>query len=196
MNKWKSASRNQLRNEQVMTSFQCSSIACDRYVPPPPPQHGRKSARRLQAILGLPCLPVHTHEHTGESQQENVKIIMLLIHESPRSSGVVGSIPGPDDHAQVSLSKIVKPQLLCIIGVKHFEHLVGGKARYEWKPIYHFIWVIIGMSYFHWLPVNFDPSVSNCIKNRHQCPKDITTWAREHFRKPKPVYIAPRYISG
>ena len=34
----------------------------------------------------------------------------------------------------------------------------------------------------------------HCIKNRHQCVKDITTWAQEHFRKPLSVNTVRRYI--
>ena len=34
----------------------------------------------------------------------------------------------------------------------------------------------------------------HCIKNRHQCVKDITTWAQEHFRKPLSVNTVCRYI--
>ena len=33
-----------------------------------------------------------------------------------------------------------------------------------------------------------------CIKNPHQCVKDITTWAQEHFRKPLSVTTVRRYI--
>ncbi|XP_061654971.1 zinc finger and SCAN domain-containing protein 2-like isoform X1 [Phyllopteryx taeniolatus] len=33
-----------------------------------------------------------------------------------------------------------------------------------------------------------------CINNRHQCVKDITTWAQEHFRKPTSVNTVRRYI--
>lgn len=33
-----------------------------------------------------------------------------------------------------------------------------------------------------------------CIKNRHQCVKDITTWAQEYFRKPLSVTTVRRYI--
>ena len=33
-----------------------------------------------------------------------------------------------------------------------------------------------------------------CIKNWHQCVKDITTWAQEHFRKPLSVTTVRRYI--
>ncbi len=35
----------------------------------------------------------------------------------------------------------------------------------------------------------------HCIKNRHQCVKDITTWAQEHFRKPLSVNTVRRYIN-
>ena len=34
----------------------------------------------------------------------------------------------------------------------------------------------------------------HCIKKRHQCVKDITTWAQEHFRKPLSVNTVLRYI--
>ena len=34
----------------------------------------------------------------------------------------------------------------------------------------------------------------HCIKNLHQCVKDITTWAQEHFRKPLSVNTVRRYI--
>ena len=34
----------------------------------------------------------------------------------------------------------------------------------------------------------------HCIKNRHQCVKDITTCAQEHFRKPLSVNTVRRYI--
>ena len=34
----------------------------------------------------------------------------------------------------------------------------------------------------------------HCIKNRHQCVKDITTWAQELFRKPLSVNTVRRYI--
>ena len=33
-----------------------------------------------------------------------------------------------------------------------------------------------------------------CIKNRHQCVKDIATWAQEHFGKPLSVETVRRYI--
>ena len=34
----------------------------------------------------------------------------------------------------------------------------------------------------------------HCIKNRHQCVKDITAWAQEHFRKPLAVNTVCGYI--
>ncbi|XP_061920213.1 TBC1 domain family member 15 isoform X1 [Entelurus aequoreus] len=35
-----------------------------------------------------------------------------------------------------------------------------------------------------------------CVKNRHLCVKDITTWAQEHFRKSLSVTTVRRYICG
>ncbi|XP_061521383.1 E3 ubiquitin-protein ligase RNF185 isoform X1 [Phycodurus eques] len=34
----------------------------------------------------------------------------------------------------------------------------------------------------------------HCIKNRHQCLKDVTTWAQEHFRKPMSVNTVRRKL--
>lgn len=44
------------------------------------------------------------------------------------------------------------------------------------------------------MPVTVHPSGTG-IKNRHECVKDITTWAQEHFRKPLSVNTVRRYIS-